>query len=84
MKFIESAFAYDEGFVKNGKNNGNIKTQVTAINVAHIVSVKLWVGKNVGYYGERIGSEIVDINGKKHFDDRPHSEIIELIMGCGK
>lgn len=77
MKTIETTFSYDEGMNLNCKRSGIIKISRSTINVDHIVSISPWEGKLI--YEGRQGTQIKDINGKTHLDDRTYDDFLSYI-----
>jgi hypothetical protein len=77
MKLIEITFTYDEGWTKECKKNGVIKTSRSAINVDEISSISVWHGTLL--HEGRIGTKIITTNGKSHVDDRSYDEFTDIL-----
>ena len=77
MRLIEITFSYDEGWQKECKKNGIIKTNIAIVNVDHIVSITEWEGQLL--HQGRIGTKIATINNGKFVDDRPYNEFMDYL-----
>jgi len=77
MKLIEISFSCDEGWQKECKKNGIIKTTIAMVNVDHIVSISKWEGKLL--HEGRKGTLIKTIDNGKYVDDRTYDDFMKFL-----